>query len=77
MNLAYALASNRMSIERGSMMEPEQRATSHFEETCAPTGVRRPYRAPAIRALGSVRELTLTGGTFPIVDSGTTHKVNP
>jgi hypothetical protein len=33
---------------------------------------RRPYRAPEVRRLGSVRELTLTGG-LTAVDNNVTH----
>jgi hypothetical protein len=35
-----------------------------------PTSSRRPYQRPAIRLLGSVRDLTLTGGSTPIFDGG-------
>jgi hypothetical protein len=46
-------------------MEREQ---TKQDESKDATASRRPYRRPEIRRLGSVRELTLAGGSLPTFD---------
>ncbi len=55
-------------------MEPERSREIEGKPEAAP---KRPYSPPVLRRLGTVRELTLTAGTFPSADAipGSTTKV--
>lgn len=48
------------------------KSENEVDETAAPP--RRPYRAPRLRHLGSVRELTLGASKGPAEDGGTFTK---
>ena len=50
------------------------------DESTTEPSTKRPYRAPEVRELGTVTELTLSGGSQPVGDGQptiTTHKQAP